>query len=124
MPVELSHEEVERMRQIVQQHDAARKPMRTIDLNNPPREPYRYQKFPKMVYDLASSRPGHLVTKIVRSDNELALALEEGFSEDAPPFGSTPEEHLSASYQTEVAQLETRLAEARKRGPGRPPKVA
>lgn len=40
------------MRQIVQMNDAQRKPMQTIDLNNPPKEPYRFQKFPMIVYDL------------------------------------------------------------------------
>lgn len=122
MQTELSHEEIARMRQIVQMHDASRKPMQTIDLNNPPREPYRYQKFPKMVYDLSKSIQGKLVTRVVTSEPELAKAIESGYSEDAPTFGDAPEEHLSAQYQGEVEQLQSQLEQARKRGPGRPRK--
>ena len=75
MTTALSFEEVERMRQIVQMHDAQRKPMQTIDLNNPPKEPYRFQKFSMIVYDL--SQPS---TLIVRSE-ELQAALADGWSQ-------------------------------------------
>lgn len=123
MQSELSHEEIARMRQIVQMHDAKRGPMQTIDLNNPPKEPYRFQKFPKMVYDLGKSFDGHLITKIVRSESELSAALEAGYSEQAPAFGQMPEEHLSVALQREVHQAEQALEQAHKRGPGRPPRV-
>jgi hypothetical protein len=118
MPVELSREEVERMRQIVQQHDAARKPMQTIDLNNPPKENYRYQKFPKMVYDLQKSEPGHLVTLIVNSETQLADAIDNGYSDEAPAFGEMPAEHLSAQYQNEANRVQEQLEQTRKRKTG------
>ena len=114
MPLaELSFEEVERMRQIVQMHDASRKPMTTTDLNNPPKEPYRFQKFPMVVY--ADNQ-----TRIVRSEDELQSALGEGWSQDASSFNDKPEESLSAAYQMEAAQVQQKIEEASKRKPGRP----
>ena len=43
MTTALTFEEVERMRLIVQMHDARRKPMQTIDLNNPSNEPSAFR---------------------------------------------------------------------------------
>jgi hypothetical protein len=116
---ELTYEEIQRMRQIVQQFDAERKPMQTIDLNNPPKEPYRFQKFPKMVYDLTRSKPGHLVTATVRSEDELQAAIQDGWSEQAPAFGDGIEEHLSPSLQAEAERVQGQIEEARRRR-GRP----
>lgn len=123
MSQELSFEEVTRMRQIVAQFDAARKPMTTVDLNNPPREPYKYQAFPKMVYDLNRSQPGHLITLTVRSQAELASALEDGWNETAPAFGDEPEESLSPKYQAEAEQVQAQIEDL-KRKRGRPTRVA
>lgn len=118
---ELSHAELERMRQIVQQHDAQSKPMKTIDLNNPPKEPYIFQKFPKMVYDLEASTPGHVVTRVVRSEDELADALADGFSKEAPTYGAMPEEELSPKYQAEADRVQEQIEATRR---GRPRKTA
>lgn len=117
MPQELSFEEVQRMRQIVAQFDADRKPMQTIDLNNPPKEPYRFQKFPKMVYDLENSVPGSLVTQVVRSQEELDSAIERGWSEEAPAFGDGRDEYLSPTLQAEADRVQEEIeTERRKRG--------
>ena len=114
--MELSHAEIERMRQIVKDHDAARQPMKTIDLNNPPKEPYKFQKFPKMVYG-----DGNL-TMLVHSEEELSEALADGYSEEAPVMEVQPEA-LSPKYQAEADQIQERLEQSRRK-PGRPPKVA
>jgi len=112
---ELTFEEIERMRQIVQQHDAQRPVMQTIDLNNPPKVPYTFQKFPMMVY----GESGQNV--LVRSESELQEALESGWTR-VPQSAPVPvEQPLSPQYQVEVNRLNEQLeAERRKRGPGRP----
>lgn len=120
---ELSHAELARMRQIVEQHDAQRQPIRTIDLNNPPKEAYTHQKFPKMVYDLENSTPGHIVSAVVRDEEELAKAIAAGYSKEAPAFGNSPDDTLSPKYLAEANHVQQQIEETRKRGPGRP-KVA
>lgn len=117
MPAQLSPEEIERMRQIVQQHDSERKPIQIVDLNNPPKEPYRFQKFPKMVYDLAHSEPGHVVSQIVRSEDDLEAALEQGWSESAPAYSDEHVEPLSPVYAAQAQRVDEQLAARR---PGRP----
>lgn len=120
MPMaELSFEEIQRMRQIVQMHDAQRAPMQTIDLNNPPKEPYRFQKFPTMVYDHEHSSSKKIINKAVYSQDELDAAVAEGWVNTPPSFSEEREESLSASYQMEVAQVQEKL-EQTKRKPGRP----
>lgn len=119
---QITHEEATRLRQILAQHDAERQPFRTIDLNNPPREPYHFQKFPKMVYDHQHSVPGNLVIATVRSDDELAQALEDGWSENAPAFGDSPDDSLSPKYQAEAESIQNEIDI--KRRPGRPRKIA
>lgn len=42
-------EEVQHMRTIIAQED--KKGIREFDLNNPPKEQYRHQEYPKMVYN-------------------------------------------------------------------------
>ena len=112
---ELSHEEITRMRQIVQEHDARRQPMQTIDLNNPPKEFYRHQKFPMMVYDLQRSKPEKISFRIVASEKELEMSLADGFSLEAPNFGELPEQTLTVEAQREVAQAEEKIATAKRR---------
>ena len=45
-----------------------------IDLNNPPKEPYRFQPYPKMLYNHDN---GHVM--LVHSQKQEAAALKEGF---------------------------------------------
>lgn len=123
MPQELSYEEISRMRQILAQHDSERKPMQTIDLNNPLREPYHFQAFPKMVYDLENSKPEHLVTLTVRNKAELDSAVSYGWSETAPAFGDSPEDELSPKFQAEAERVQEQIEQVRRK-PGPKPKVA
>lgn len=116
----LSHDEIERMRQIVQQHDSQRKPIQIVDLNNPPKEPYRFQKFPKMVYDLTHSEPGHVVNRIVRSEDDLEAALAQGWSESAPAYSDERIEPLSPVYAAQAQRVDEQLAAGRPGRPGRP----
>lgn len=120
----LSAEEIQHMRQILAQHDAESKPVQTFDLNNPPRQPYVFQKFPMMVY--ATDGEGHLV---VSSEAELSAALKQGFTRTAPAQSEVALPQLSASLQAEADRVQEQLeanrrAAAVRRGPGRPAEVA
>lgn len=136
MPQDLTPFEIDRMREIVMQHDQLQKPIRTIDLNNPPKEPYRHQKFPMMVYHHESSHPAgqetrtvargsalveetvhipaHMATRIVKSEHELAEALEDGWSPEPPQFRPTEFEPLNSQYQAEADKLDEIRARKRK----------
>lgn len=131
---QLTHAEIERMRAIVASHDGERKPMTTIDLNNPPKQSYRFQKFPMMLYDLENSHPSHEeerpsktgfgvevvhVAAVVRSttvnsEEELQQALAEGWSQEAPGFSEESEQPLSPKLQKEVDQVQERVARTRR----------
>lgn len=120
----LSAEEIQHMRQILAQHDAESKPVQTFDLNNPPKQPYVFQKFPMMVY--ATDGEGHLV---VSSEAELSAALKQGFTRTAPAQSEVALPQLSVSLQAEADRVQEQLeanrrAAAVRRGPGRPADVA
>ena len=142
---QLTETEVAHMRQLLAQHDNGHKPMTTTDLNNPPKEQYRFQKFPMMVYDLSKSYPSYekdeprrngmgiesvhypakVVSRTVHSEDELQHFLGEGWSEQAPIYTEEREEPLSAKYANEASRVDAQIEEQRaKRGPGRPAKVA
>jgi hypothetical protein len=109
---QLSHEEIERMRQIVQEHDSVRKPIQTIDLNNPPKEHYRHQEFPKMVYGVHQGKRVHLV---VRNAAELRSAIEDGWTEDVPQIEEAREDHIKPEYQREADQVQEQINVANRR---------
>lgn len=111
----LSFEEIERMRRIIIEHDAAEKPVETFDLNNPPRKPYKFQKFPMLVYSGKQ-------TTTVRSEDELADALENGWSQDASSFTDEGNNQLSAKLQNEANAVQDQIEEVQVRRRGRPAK--
>jgi len=136
MPTEqLSETEVANMRRILAQHDGQSKPMVITDLNNPPQKPYRFQKFPMIVYDLEHSHAGysedqlqrnntllqvHFPAKVVHttvhSEEELHQAIADGWSEKAPAFSEEREEYLKPAYANEAARADEQI----RRKPGRP----
>lgn len=118
MPQQLSEEQYEQMRILLAQHESERKPVTIVDLNNPPREAYRHQKFPMMVYDLDHSSRERLVTGLVHSDHELQQALSDGWSIEAPEYREERIEPLKASLQAEADAVDEQLH----RKPGRPKK--
>jgi hypothetical protein len=109
-PQQLSTEEISRMRDILAQHDKAHA-NRFMDLNNPPREPYVFQKFPMLLYSHKESKPPRaeqkrdpynpngpvelihhpamLATRTVNNEGELKQWLEKGWSK-APPVFDAP----------------------------------
>jgi hypothetical protein len=97
----LSHDEIERMRQIVMQHDSeGKRTMNEFDLNNPPKTPYRHQEFPRIVYDHVGRK-----TLKVRNQAELENAIGAGYELEAfMPEVAEPE--LSVAERAEVARLD------------------
>lgn len=109
---QLTHEEAARMRQLLARFDAESKPITTFDLNNPPREPYRYQPFPKMLY----ATDGRTLT--VSNQEQMDQALDEGWSQDASLYHAEPSEYLSAKNQREAAEVQAQIDTLKvKRGP-------
>lgn len=102
----LTHDEIERMRQIVLQHDqSTQKGMKEFDLNNPPKEPYRFRKFPMLVYD-----PDDGNHQQVENEGELAEAMKEGWvlAEDRPTVEAA-EPELSGEDAAEAAAIQQKL---------------
>lgn len=107
---QFSHEEIERMRAILAQHDRSSGRPETIDLNNPKTPPYRYQKFPKVIY-----HHGKREHRIVRSEDELEGFLELGWVDEPYPAEPPAEPELDAASAAEVARINDQLAEMRKK---------
>lgn len=112
---QLTEMDVIKMREMLAQHDAEQDPIRVIDLNNPPRQPYKYQKFPKIVYDLESSTEQKIAYVVVEDEESLQAYLEAGWSEQPPSFSEIREEDLKPAYQMEANQVEEKLEEARQK---------
>lgn len=122
----LSELEVAHMRKILAQHDSAAPKVKIHDLNNPPKDPYRFQRFPLTVYDLKNSHPaqdkqqpkanslGHetvhvpakVISRIVQSEGELEDALAAGWSEAAPSFGAEPDNSLDPKWAGEARRVQ------------------
>lgn len=108
MTPQLTAAEIERLREIVLAHDKKNLGgMKEFDLNNPPKEPYRYQEYPRCIYHHESGR-----SKTVPHEAALTQALSEGWRlEPAPTSEPEAQPQLSAAEQAEVAAID---AEARK----------
>lgn len=105
---ELTAQEIERMRAIVAQHDRSTGKSEEFDLNNPRTAPYRYQKFPKMIYHHAKRD-----NRIVRSEDELQGFYELGWTDQPYPAEPTETVQLDAASAAEVEQVDRKLAELR-----------
>jgi hypothetical protein len=71
---QLSYDEIERMRAILQAHDKQNQGgTKEFDLNNPPKVPYTHQPFPQLVYHNAKREH-----KVVNNPAELKAALDSG----------------------------------------------
>lgn len=101
---QFTHEELERMRAILAQHDqSGNGKIREFDLNNPPKERYVHQEFPRLVYNHASRKhkPAH-------TQAELDTHLAAGWSKE--PFPAEAEEpELSAEDAAEAAEVDAQL---------------
>lgn len=112
MKSEITAAEIERMRELVADHDAEGGDNADFDPSKV-RVPYVFKKFPMMVYNAAQSHPAYdderivtrgslavaelthikayLASRIVNNQRELDAALADGYSENAPTFAEETE---------------------------------
>ena len=110
LSTELTIDEIERMREIVLQHDSKNPKMaQEFDLAKPPVPQYRYQEFPRMLY-----KPGG-ATKVVNSQDHMDDALADGWSKQ--PVFDQPFVEVEQESPEPVGE------EPPRRGPGRPRKI-
>lgn len=110
MSPEPTHEEYERMRQILAQHDAktAQNSMKEFDLNKPPSKPYIYQEFPFLMYHHQTKK-----TRPARNNGEREQMLVEGWSMDPFPAEGV-EIPLTAAEHAEADEIDARLTKKRR----------
>jgi hypothetical protein len=94
--------------------------------------PYRFQKFPMMIYHHENSYPAHdevrdilrgsmvvtetihvtahVTRKIVKSQSELDHALANGWSETPPEFREESEPELAGALAGEAARVDERIS--------------
>jgi hypothetical protein len=107
---ELTPEVIEQLRGLLQQHDAAHPKMpKEFDLNNPPKLPYSYQEFPRIVY-----HHGKRIHDVAKNAVDLDEALTHGWSKEPFPMESeSSEPSLSAADLAEISALDKKLKEKR-----------
>ena len=106
----LTHEEVERMRMLVLEHDKGGK-LQEFDLNKPPRLPYHYQPFPKMIYHHERN-----AWRVVQNQDELEAWQARGWTQEPlpqDPAPQKPEEQLDPQAAAEAAAIDEQLRRKR-----------
>lgn len=102
---QFSPEEIERMRAILAQHDShegQRGGPKEFDLNNPPKQPYRFKEFPKVLY-----RHKDREHCTVHSAKEEKAAIAKGFeSEPFPPEHQVYRDEPDPADEAEIARLD------------------
>lgn len=109
-PDPLRNDEIERMRQIIAQHDAktAQNSMKEFDLNKPPSTPYVYQEFPFLMYHHQTKK-----TRPARNHDERERMVAEGWSMDPFPAEGV-EIPLTAAEHAEADEIDARLTKKRR----------
>lgn len=115
----ITHEEAERMRNILAKFDSSpeNKPQQ-IDLNNPPKVPYTHQEFPRLVYAAHYDHAFHShpdnshtekvdMTLKVNSQDELDAALADGYQLE-PPVAVASEEAVVEGVEVEEVPRKSR----------------
>lgn len=98
---QFSQFDIDRMRSILEEHDKRNPRMvREFDLNNPPKEPYRHQEFPKIVYHHGKRK--HVA---VHDAAQQAKALEAGYKIEPYLNEVAPAVELE-SEDEEIARLD------------------
>lgn len=86
-PQALNVGEIERMRDLVAQHDAQnRQGIKEFDLNNPPRKPLVETEYPRVVYDHKGRR-----ARKAANEEDLKAALKAGWKTEPYPAQPEPE---------------------------------
>lgn len=99
-----SQAEIEKMRLFVNEHDKANVSSKIHDLNNPPKEPYVHQEYPRLVYHHGNRQYLRVDTQV---DHEEAL--RRGFNNEPFP-AEAPEIELDAASASEAAELDKKLS--------------
>jgi hypothetical protein len=109
-PDPLRSDEIERMRQIIAQHDAktAQNSMKEFDLNKPPVAPYVYQEFPFLMYHHETRR-----TKPAINNEMRERMQDEGWSVAPFPSDPPPEIPLTAAEHAEADEINNKLKKRR-----------
>ena len=110
----ITPEDIERMRQLVSEHDQQNMP-KEIDLNNPPKEPYTHQEFPKIVY----KGKRHAV---VRNAAEFQAHIDSGWLTKPPvpvAIEEDPDADLLSDFdeetQAEIDAVNKKLQDSQRR---------
>lgn len=101
----LTAEDIEKMRQIVNQHDQMQQ---SFDINKPPQKQYRYQEYPRLVYKHDTRE-----TLKVHSDEQLEEAKAAGYVIEPFEAEIDLEPELDAESAAELAKVEKALRAAR-----------
>jgi hypothetical protein len=100
---QLSHEDIERMRAILAQHDETRpNTPKTVDLNAPAKLPYRHQEFPRAVYHET------LPARAAKSQEHLDELLASGYAKE-PVSTEVEVPQLDAAAAAEAAAIDAKL---------------
>ena len=112
LPANYTHEQIEFLRGLIFQHDAQNAAMtREFDLNKPPTPPYRYQEYPRLVYQGTKTAPA-------ADEFDLENLLTSGWS-------LTPPENLEVNLGGELspamlAEVQAVDIEARRQAENKP----
>jgi hypothetical protein len=104
----LSFEDIERMRRLIIEHDATSTHVETTDLNNPPRKPYQFQKFPMLMYYGAK-------TATILNETDLEEATAAGWTHDASGYVDRGANALSVPLQREAEEVQEQIEQRRVR---------
>lgn len=108
---DLTPQEIERMREIVLQHDRTSGKAKEFDLNNPPQEPRVYAEFPRMIY-----HHGKRIYKVVQNEQQLEEHLADGWNKTPYAMDEpAPTVQLSPANAAEAEEVNKKLAELRKK---------
>jgi hypothetical protein len=111
---QITQEDLEKMRSIVLQHDSQNK-IKEFDLNNPPKEAYKHQEFPRCIYHHKKG-----ISKVVPTQEELDAHTAKGWAKEPPPpadaDGEDVDPALDAFDAAEAADIDAKLTKTKKRG--------
>jgi hypothetical protein len=107
MTPQLTPADIEKMRQLVNDHDK-KTSVNEFDLNNPPRVNYVHQDWPRLMY--GTNAEGREVYKKVADREEHEAALEAGWSNTPVAVAVTPELALDPADAAEVAAVDEKIA--------------
>jgi len=98
-------EELQYMRMMLAKYGSKQSKIQEFDLNKPPKEPYIYQEYPRMVYHHESHQ-----TTIVKNKQQFDDATEQGWSKS--PWGAVEAETpdlLTPQERAEAANVDAQL---------------